>query len=201
MKLNRSFYDRDTVTVSRELLGKVLVHKINDKVIKGKIVEVEAYKGLEDKAAHSYHGKITDRVKVMYGEPGYAYVFIIYGMYNCINVVTRESGIPEAVLIRGLEPIEGFDFMSMNRYKKDYMSLSKKQKTNLTNGPGKLCIAMDIDRSNNGEDLCGSKLYIEEGEDDFFEIHISKRIGIDYAEEAKDFLWRFSIKNNPYVSK
>lgn len=201
MKLDRNFYKRDTILVAKDLLGKILIHKINNKIVKGLIVEVEAYKGLEDKAAHSYHGKITSRVKVMYGDPGYAYVFIIYGMYNCMNVVTRESGIPEAVLIRGIEPITEFDYMSMNRYKKSYSSLTEKQKLNLTNGPGKLCIAMDINRSHNGVDLCGDKLYIEECKNELFEIEVSKRIGINYAEEAKDFLWRFSIKDNPYVSR
>lgn len=204
MKLQREFYNRETLTVAKELLGKILVHKYNGKKASGVIVEVEAYKGLGDKAAHSYGGKRTKRVEVMYGEPGHAYVYIIYGMYNCMNVVTCEKGVPEAVLIRAVEPIEGLDIMSINRYNRKYNELSKKQMLNLTSGPGKLCIALNIDRSNNKEDLCGNTLYIEDNQNSSnvaFEIVSSKRIGIDYAEEAKEFMWRFYIKDNPYISK
>lgn len=199
-KLSRDFYNRDTEIVAKELLGKVLVHEIDGKRISGKIVETEAYLGVTDKAAHSYDGRRTPRVEVMYGKPGVSYVFIIYGMYYCFNVVTREEGIPQAVLVRALEPVEGVELMAESRFKKPYDTLTKTQIKNLTNGPGKLCNALLINKELNGEDLCGNKLYIEEGEHESFKIIPSERIGIDYAEEAKDFLLRFYIGDNKYVS-
>jgi DNA-3-methyladenine glycosylase len=199
-KLDREFYIRDSIIVAKELLGKIIVHEIDGHKVSAKIVEVEAYMGVEDKAAHSYGGRRTPRVEVMYREPGFSYVFIIYGMYHCFNIVTREVGIPQAVLIRAVEPIEGFDLMAQNRFNKSYDELNKSQLLGLTNGPGKLCKALLINKDQNGEDLCGSKLYMLEGEKENFEIISSKRVGIDYAEEAKDFLWRFYIKDNKYVS-
>ncbi|WP_342366651.1 DNA-3-methyladenine glycosylase [Clostridium aminobutyricum] len=198
--LTREFYNRDSVIVAKELLGKILVHEIDGQKIAAKIVETEAYMGIEDKAAHSYGGRRTPRVEVMYGGPGFSYVFLIYGMYYCFNIVTREAGTPQAVLIRAVEPMEGVDAMAQNRFKKAYNQLSKSQIKGLTNGPGKLCRALLIDKSLNGEDLCGSKLYVEEGQEDKGTIVSSKRVGIDYAEEAKDYLWRFYIKDNNYVS-
>lgn len=207
--LERQFYNRDTRTVAKELLGKVIVHERDGQRISAKIVETEAYLGVEDKAAHSYGGRRTPRVEVMYGEPGFSYVFFIYGMYDCFNVVTREKGNPQAVLIRAAEPVEGLDLMAVNRFGKPYEQLTKSQIKNITNGPGKLCRALSIDRDLNGEDLCsnpnrknsrGSKLYIADGKDEAFGIVPSKRIGIDYAEEAKDYLWRFYIEDNKYVS-
>lgn len=200
-KLERKFYDRDTIKVARDLLGKILVHNINGKIISGKIVEVEAYNGITDKAAHSFGGKKTNRTEVMYGKPGISYIFIVYGMYNCFNVVTEKEGIPNAVLIRALEPLEGLDYISFNRFKKPYDKLTKYQITNLTNGPGKLCQALSIDRSNNREDLCKNILYIIDAGIKNFKIQYSKRIGIDYAEEAANYPWRFYIKDNLYISK
>lgn len=199
-RLVREFYNRDSLIVARELLGKVLVHEINGQKVSAKIVEAEAYMGIGDKAAHSYGGRRTQRVEVMYGGPGFSYVFFIYGMYYCFNVVTREEGNPQAVLIRALEPVEGLDLMAENRFKKPYGQLTKSQVTGLTNGPGKLCMALAIDRGLNGEDLCGSKLYVEEREKEKSGIVSAKRVGIDYAEEAKDYPWRFYIKDNKYVS-
>ncbi len=198
--LDREFYNRDSLLVAQALLGKVLVHEIGGQRISAKIVETEAYMGVEDKAAHSYGGKKTPRVEVMYGGPGYAYVFLIYGMYNCFNVVTREEGTPQAVLVRAVEPLEGVDVMAQSRFQLTCRQLSKSQTKGLTNGPGKLCKALAIDKRLNGEDLCGSRLYIEEGGPENFTIVSAKRIGIDYAEEAKDFYWRFYIKDNQYVS-
>jgi DNA-3-methyladenine glycosylase len=201
-KLQREFYNRDSVTVSKELLGKYLVHVVEGEKLIGKIVEVEAYMGPIDKAAHSYNNRRTERVEVMYGPPGFSYVYIIYGMYNCMNVVVEEPGKPQAILIRGLEPIEGLAPMCRFRYGKTCEELSKREKIGLTNGPGKLCKALNIDRSHNGLDLCGERLYIakDEGEQPF-EMISTTRINIDYAEEAKDFPWRFYIKDNPYVSR
>ncbi len=198
--LGREFYNRDSLIVAKELLGKVLVHETGGQKISAKIVEAEAYMGIEDKAAHSYGGKRTSRVEVMYGGPGFSYVFLVYGMYYCFNIVTREEGIPQAVLIRAAEPVEGLDSMAQNRFVKTYGQLTKSQIKGLSNGPGKLCKALLIDKSLNGEDLCGSKLYVTEGENEKFGMVSSKRIGVDYAGEAKDYLWRFYIENNEYVS-
>lgn len=199
-KLSREFYNRDSLIVAKELLGKVLVHEVNGRKMTARIVETEAYMGINDKAAHSYGGKRTPRVQVMYGGPGVSYVFLIYGMYHCFNIVTREEGIPQAVLIRAVEPIDELELMAENRFNKTYQSLKKSEIIGLTNGPGKLCNALAIDRSLNGEDLCGNKLYVEEGEENGFQIVSAKRVGIDYAEEAKEYLWRFYIQDNKYVS-
>lgn len=199
-KLGREFYNRDSIVVAKELLGKVLVHETGGQKISARIVEAEAYMGIADKAAHSYGGRRTARVEVMYGGPGFSYVFFIYGMYYCFNIVTREEGNPQAVLLRAVEPVEGLELMARSRFEKSYGQLTKSQIKGLTNGPGKLCGALQIDRSLNGEDLCGSKLYVEEGQNEKFNIAAAKRVGIDYAEEAKDFLWRFYMEDNPYVS-
>jgi DNA-3-methyladenine glycosylase len=198
--LNREFYNRDSLLVAKELLGKVLVHEINGPKLSVKIVETEAYMGITDKAAHSYAGKRTPRVEVMYGGPGFSYVFMIYGMYYCFNIVTREEGTPQAVLIRAGEPIEGLDLLAQNRFKRSYKELTKGQIRNLTNGPGKLCRALSIDKRANGEDLCSDNLYVAEGENEILSIITAKRIGIDYAEEAKNFPWRFYIEDNTNVS-
>jgi DNA-3-methyladenine glycosylase len=178
----------------------VLVHEINGQIISAKIVESEAYMGIKDRASHSYGGKRTSRVEVMYGRPGFSYVFMIYGMYYCFNTVTREEGNPQAVLIRAVEPIKGFDLMAQNRFKKTYNQLTKSQIKGLTNGPGKLCRALLIDKDLSGDDLSGNKLYVKEGGNEKFSIISSKRVGIDYAQEAKDYLWRFYIEGNKYVS-
>lgn len=199
--INRDFYMDDTLAVSKNLIGKNIVHEINGNRIIGKIVEVEAYMGPYDKAAHSYNNKVSDRNRIMYGPGGFAYVYLIYGMYYCFNIVTKEENKPEAILIRGVEPIEGLDEMAKRRYSLRYDELTKPQKRNLTNGPGKLCIALGIDRSLNGYDLTKPPLYIADPSDDIhYSIKTSKRINIDYAEEAVDYPWRFYAEGNPYVS-
>lgn len=200
-KLKREFYSRDTLTVAKELLGKVLVHNVDGYVLKGKIVETEAYLGLADKAAHTYGGKITKRVETMYGKPGHAYVYFIYGKYFCLNTVTVKEGVPEGVLIRGIEPLEGRDQMILNRFDKGIEELTRYEMKNISNGPGKLTMAMNIDRDLNKEDLCMDKLYIELGDDEDLDIIETTRIGIDYAKEAIDYPYRFYIQGNPYVSK
>lgn len=200
MILDREFYNRDSISVAKDLLGKVIVHEINGYKLTAKIVEVEAYMGVEDKAAHSYGGRRTKRVEVMYGAPGFSYVYLIYGMYHCFNIVTNVEGTPQAVLIRAVEPIEGLEAMAQNRYMKSYNTLTKSQIRGLTSGPGKLCNALSIDKSHNGVDLCGGNLYVEERDNDKPDIVLAKRVGVDYAEEAKDYLWRFYIKDNKYVS-
>ncbi len=196
MKLNRNFYNRDARIVGEDLIGKILVRKYDDIVIKSRIVETEAYIAAIDKASHGYGGKITPRTKIMFGPPGYAYVYFIYGMYYCLNFVTEEEGTCSAVLIRAAEPLINEEEMSINRYNKNLNELTNYQKRNISNGPGKLCNALKITTDHNGIDLTGDEIYVEYDGFKGFETVISKRINIDYAEEAKDFLWRYTIHYN-----
>lgn len=201
-KLNREFYNRNSLIVAKELLGKYLVNNIEGTQFIGKIVEVEAYMGPDDKAAHSYNNRLTERTKIMYGDAGHAYVYFIYGMHFCMNVVVEAKGKPQAVLIRALEPVSPKEEMAKRRYGKTLEELKRSELISITNGPGKLCKAMGINKEDNGEDLCGENLYITQGEEqDKFNMVSTKRINIDYAEEAKDYPWRYYIENNPYVSK
>ena len=195
-KLPREFYTRSNVLeVSRDLLGKLLaVPDEEGKRVSGKIVEVEAYRGPEDRASHAYGGRRTKRTETMYGEGGVAYVYFVYGMYNQFNVVTNVRDTPHAILVRALEPIEGIETMRARRH--------SHADRNLTSGPGKLCLAMGIDRQLDGADLLGDRVWIEEYE----RVPVSKiargpRIGIDYAEEWIEKPWRFWIKGNEYVSR
>lgn len=201
MKLDKTFYRRDTLLVAKELLGKKLVHKINDRILSGIIVETEAYMGIQDKAAHSYGGRKTERTKVMFEAGGVSYIYFIYGLYYCFNVVTAEEGIPQAVLIRALQPVEGIEDMALLRVNKNIKELTKKQIINIANGPAKLCSALKLDKTLNAVNLTSDILYIEDVNYNNFEIVETTRIGIDYAEEAKDYPWRFYIKDNPYISK
>lgn len=194
MKLKRSFYMQDTIVVAKGLLGCFLVHRTLEGITKGKIVEIEAHMGPNDKGAHSYGGRHTPRMDPLYNTGGYAYIFQLHGHNYCFNVVTQKTGIPQAVLIRGLEPIQGLDLMAKRRNIDISTGLRSKFK-NLTNGPSKLCQAMDIDTSLNGIDLCGDELFITSGKtfnDD--EILSAPRVNIDYAEEYKDKKWRFFLK-------
>jgi len=192
--LGRDFFVRDTLTVARELLGSYLVRKTSTGNIVGKIVEVEAYLGPKDKASHSYNYKNTERTKVMYMVPGTLYIYLIYGLYHCLNVITEPEGMPCAVLIRKLHPIDGIELMNKNRNAK-----IGKNFRNLTDGPGKLCMALKITKEIfNGTDSCSlsSKLFFSEGKKiDHNSIAAHKRIGIDYAEEDTDRLLRFTLKN------
>lgn len=206
--LDRNFYNTNSIVLAKALLGKIIIYDYENEKLMAKIVETEAYMGPTDKAAHSYKNRRTDRNEVMYGYPGFAYVYFIYGMYYCMNVVANCPEVPEAVLIRAAEPVNGLETMAMNRYKKRLCELSERDKINLTNGPGKLCMALNITRKDNGEDLCKSKLYIAEEVCDGIrkavkdsDIVSTKRINIDYAEEAADYPWRFYIKGNKYVSR
>jgi DNA-3-methyladenine glycosylase len=195
-KLPRDFYTRPNVlTISRELLGKLLVVPDEQgKRVSGKIVEVEAYRGPQDRASHAYGGRRTKRTETMYQTGGVAYVYFVYGMYNQFNVVTNIQDIPHAILVRALEPVEGVETMRQRRHS----HLDR----NLTNGPGKLCVALGIDRQLDKSDLLGSRVWLEE-----FErvarssITTGPRIGIDYAEEWIEKPWRFWIKGNPFVSR
>ncbi len=195
-KLPRDFYTRPNVLqVARDLLGMLLVvPSRNGKRVSGRIVEAEAYRGPQDRAAHSYGGRRTKRTEPMYGIGGTAYVFFVYGMYYQFNVVSGPAETPHAILIRAVEPVEGIDVMRKRRHgQPDH---------NLTNGPGKLCIALDIDRRLDGLDLLGNRVWLEEGERiPRSRIMSGPRIGIDYAQEWRNKPWRFWIKDNPYVSK
>lgn len=206
MRVTKEFYKRDTRKVAEELLGKILVRKINGKIMKARIVETEAYIGPIDKASHAYGGKITPRTKTLYGEPGLSYVYLIYGMYYCVNLITERKDYPAGVLIRAVEPVENIQEFSILRYKIPYDKLTKYQLKNITNGPGKLCMAMGITKNENSiQTLDSDELYVEEPLEKYelktLEVVRSKRIGIDYAEEAKDFLWRYYIKGNIHISK
>lgn len=202
MIIDKEFYNRSAIDVANDLLGKVLVREVDGRILKGKIVETESYIGAIDKACHAYNGRRTKRTEILYSDCGVAYVYFIYGLYHCFNVVTNERDVAEAVLIRAIEPLNEFDYISQVRYKKQFKELSKTQIKNLTNGPSKLCLAYLIDKDLNGDKLYEQgKIYLEESEENDFEIVKTKRIGIDYAEEAKDFLWRFYIKDNDFVSK
>lgn len=191
MKLNKDFYTRDALVVAKELLGKYIIREINGHTLRAVITETEAYK-VTDKACHAYNYNLTPRTSVLFKAGGIAYVYFTYGMYHCFNVVTDKEGEPAAVLIRGIEPIDDMEYMSLLRYNKPLSALTKYQLKNFSNGPGKLCMALDITRELNSEDLEGNRLYITEGIS-IDKFNSSKRIGIDYAEEAKDYLWRFYI--------
>lgn len=196
MILQRSFYQRDTIAVSKALLGEILVHESNQGSTAGRIVETEAYLGPEDKAAHSSGGRRTARNEVMFGEKGRAYVYFIYGLYYCFNVTVGDVvGKPEAVLIRALEPVAGQNIMEKRR------NLTKAKVVNLTNGPSKLCMAMGISKLQNKLDVTTPPLYIKDAppisEEKIVE---TTRVGVDYSGEWKNKPWRFYIEGNNYVS-
>lgn len=180
--LPRKFYDADAEQVAPKLLGKWLVHRVDGVDRIGRIVEVEAYVGPHDLAAHSSKGR-TPRTEIMFGEPGHAYVYLIYGMHHCLNAVTGPGEHASAVLIRALEPISGIE--------------------SATNGPGRLCRAMSIDRRQNGHDLLEGGLTIVEPERPRprFRIAAGPRIGVDYAGDWAHRPLRFTIEGNPFLSR
>ncbi|MEP6849369.1 MAG: DNA-3-methyladenine glycosylase [Acidobacteriota bacterium] len=196
MKIDRDFYLREnSANVARELLGKLLVVPgERGNRVSGMIVETEAYFGVTDRAAHSYGGRRTRRTETMYAVGGTVYIFFIYGMYYQFNIVTGPVDQPHAVLIRALEPVEGIEVMRSRR--------GEMKDKNLTSGPGKLTIAMGIDRALNGEDLLGRKVWLEEQKKiPAKNIAAGKRIGVDYAGEDAEKRWRFWLKDNDFVSK
>ncbi|MDB1955832.1 DNA-3-methyladenine glycosylase [Clostridium tertium] len=202
MIIEKEFYNQGAIKVAKGILGHYLVREVNGLKIRTKIVETESYIGSTDKACHAYNYKRTDRTKPLFEEGGIAYVYFIYGLYHCFNIVTNIKEEPEAVLIRAVEPLDNFEYLSNIRFNKNYNELTNAQKRNLTNGPSKLCSALSITREDNYKKLyIDSRLYLEYNYEKNIEIVETTRIGIDYAEEAKDFKWRFYIKNNPYVSK
>jgi DNA-3-methyladenine glycosylase len=177
----RAFFARSTLAIARDLLGMHLVHDDGRSVRRGRIVETEAYQGPRDLAAHSARGR-TPRTEVMFGPPGHAYVYFIYGFWNCLNVVTGARGVPHAVLVRALEPLAGVSAR--------------------TCGPGLLCRAMHIDRRLNGVDLLGDVLWLEQPGLRALPVRIARsaRIGVDYAGEWAARRWRFFERDSPHVS-
>jgi DNA-3-methyladenine glycosylase len=190
--LPRSFYARPVLTVARDAIGKILVHETNEGRIAGRIVEAEAYRGPEDRAAHSFGGRRTKRTEVMFGAPGHAYVFFVYGMHWHVNLVTTRVGAPEAVLIRAVEPLEGIPLMVARRGVADTTP-------NLTNGPGKVCQAFGIDARCYGVDLCRGPLVLIDGPRG--KIGRSARIGVAYAGDWAARPFRFFERGNRYVSR
>ena len=191
-KLSRDFYDRDTVQTARALLGKYLVRRWHGLWLAGRITETEAYVGAVDKACHAYGGRRTPRTETLYAPPGTAYIYLIYGMYHCLNFVTEPAGTPSAVLLRGLEAAEGAEFLARNRFGKALAELTPYQKKNFLNGPGKVCRALDLTRAQNGLDLTdpAGPLTVCAGSPPH-QVFTGERIGIDYAQEAARFPGRF----------
>ena len=205
-KLERNAYIGDTVEIARSLVGKYLVRRLHGENLVCRIVETEAYVGAVDKACHAFGYRKTARNAVMFGPPGCAYIYLIYGMYYCLNFVTNPEGEPDAVLLRGLVPIHGMETMSSLRFGRPFHALTAYQRRNFLNGPGKCCKALLLDISHNGTDLTGDELFIcttpaDAGLADIpappCRIRAAKRVGIDYAEEARDFLWRFIQEETP----
>ncbi|HUP61466.1 MAG TPA: DNA-3-methyladenine glycosylase [Thermoanaerobaculia bacterium] len=194
-KLPRSFYRHDTVTVARNLLGCVLWRVLDGELLAARLVEAEAYLGANDMASHARRGLRSERNASMYLEGGHAYVYFTYGMHWCLNVVTQEADIAEAVLLRAAEPLRGVDSIRLRRPK-------AKREWDLLNGPGKICMAMAIDKKLDGESLAGDTLYltgrdIEVRDED---IAVSPRIGVENAGEAAPWPLRFFLRGNRYVS-
>ncbi len=190
--LPRAFYQIPGTELAPKLIGKLLCCESPKGLVTGRIVEVEAYMGPLDKGAHSYGGRRTGRTAIQFGEGGYAYIYLIYGMHCCLNVVANREDCPEVVLIRALEPVSGLELMKQRRGRE----------RELCSGPGKLCAAMGITRSLNGADLCSGPLYLEDAEEvPPDQICVSPRVNIDYAEEFRDVPWRFFEKESPFVSK
>lgn len=197
-RLPRRFYCRKTRIVARELLSKILVHETDEGIISGRIVETEAYLGRDDPGSHAHCG-VTSRNRIMFGPPGRAYIYLVYGSSYCLNVVTEKDGVGGAVLIRALEPEEGIGLMEKNRRIDGHLTL-------LTNGPGKLTQALGIRGSMNGADLTGNKLYIlsrdssgkKQSWPKEFKIVTTSRIGI---KAGRNLLYRYYIRGNRFVSR
>jgi DNA-3-methyladenine glycosylase len=192
LKLSREFYARPVLTVARECIGKVLVHRTAEGIAAGRIVETEAYRGPLDLAAHSARG-LTKRTAAMYGPPGHAYVYLLYGVSWAINLVTTADGEPHAVLIRAIEPLLGIDLMAQRRRKPP-------DSRELTNGPGKLTNALAITGADYGRDLCGGWLYLQSSDLPVGRIGRSPRINVDYSGHWASKRWRFYERGNRYVS-
>ncbi|MBE5867495.1 MAG: DNA-3-methyladenine glycosylase [Lachnospiraceae bacterium] len=204
-RLGRAFFTVDGLTLAKALLGKIMVHETPYGRVRAIITETEAYMGVEDKGAHTYGGRRTERTEPMFHIGGTSYVYLIYGMYSCMNVVAAVDGVPQAVLLRMAEPADEGSREIMLRLRMEHQAgrrnfreqtAKKGVEKHLADGPGRLCIAMHISRADNDIDMVNSRdFYFTEGvEIRPDQIEAGKRIGIDYAEEAADFLWRFTVK-------
>jgi DNA-3-methyladenine glycosylase len=193
MKLPRDFYERATLDVARELVGKVLVRRLGRRKLAGRIVETEAYVGADDLACHASRCR-TPRTATMFGPAGVAYVYMIYGFYYCLNAVTEAEGYPAAVLLRAIEPLNNIETMRGLRK-------NPPRDLDIASGPGKLCMALGIGKSLNGADLIGSSLWIEDRGFRPESIGAGPRVGVDYAGAYRDKPWRFFEAGNPHVSK
>lgn len=227
-RLPREFFMTDALVLSQALLGKIMVHRTPYGTVRGIITETEAYMGVEDKGSHTYMGRRTERTEPMFHIGGTSYVYFIYGMYNCMNITAGEAEIPQAALIRAVEPADEASREIMEKLRVQKLSRKKKApeyadaqsacipdksakdqpgrdkgtqlpssvRKHLADGPGKLCIAMDITKKDNDVDMAESEdFFLTEGiEVEEAQIEKGKRIGIDYAEEAADYLWRFTLK-------
>lgn len=202
--LHQSFFLGNTVDIARDMVGKYLVRQYGGIMLAARITETEAYIGRCDKACHAYNYRKTNRTETLFAPPGTAYVYLIYGMHCCLNFVTEPEGEPAAVLIRGLEPRHNVDIIAENRFSRKYDELTAYQRKNFLNGPGKVCAGMNIDRTLNALPHGSSELFLCARLEDVglttppedtasLLIKSGKRIGIDYAEEAVDFPWRFYI--------
>ncbi len=202
-RLSRDFFARDTLTVARELLGQRLVRVLDGKRLSGRIVEAEAYVGDGDRACHASRGR-TRRNATMFGPPGHAYVYFIYGMHHCLNAVTEREGYPAAVLIRALEPLEGIEEMRTRRWPGLAKGRAGRPDVQLTSGPARLCQALEIDRQFDGADLCApdALLFLEEDVPVPVEtIATGPRVGVRGDELAVTIPWRFYIRGSRYVSR
>lgn len=202
--LPRDFYNGDTVAIARSLLGKYLVRRAGGETLVCRITETEAYVGRCDRACHAYGYRRTHRNAVMFGPPGHAYVYLIYGMHHCLNFVTEPEGEPSAVLLRAVEPVYGIDAMARARFGTDFARLTPYQRKNFLNGPGKVCKALSLSIADNGTDLAGDTLFLCDSPEDIGlprpalsenrQIIAAPRVGIDYAGEDRDLPWRFILK-------
>ena len=201
-RLSRDFYAQNTLDAARALLGKYLIRRRDGELLAGRVVETEAYIGRCDKACHAYNYRRTARTETLFAPPGTAYIYLIYGMYHCLNFVTEPEGEPAAVLLRGLRPAAGEETMARLRYGDRPMTPYRRR--NFLNGPGKVCRALDLTRADNGLDLTGDVLFLCDSPEDAGlppcpppgreRICAGPRIGVDYAEEARDFPWRFWLE-------
>lgn len=200
--LPQSFFLGNTVDIAREMVGKYLVRRYGGVTLAARITETEAYVGRMDKACHAYNYRKTERTKTLFAPPGTAYVYLIYGMHCCLNFVTEPEGEPSAVLIRGLEPRYNADIIAENRFGCKPEHMTPYQKKNFLNGPGKVCAGMNIDRGLNGLPYGSQELFLCRSLSDAGLPHVEeaplsiktgRRVGIDYAEEAVHFPWRFYL--------
>ncbi len=196
-KLGREFFGRPALEVARDLIGKRLVRASPEGLVCGTIVEAEAYSGVNDPASHAYGGRRTARNEVLWGPPCHAYVYLIYGMYLCFNIVCSTEGDPQGVFVRAVRPLEGVDLMARRRGLEVTNERTRRQ---LCNGPSKLCIAFAIGRDLYGIDLQGDVLYVLDGEAGG-KVVAAPRVGVDYAGEAAAWPWRFLLEGDPYVSR